>query len=120
MFRRIWARLRPAIFWSYGRGSWQYDVIVVLILGFIFLSPRSLFNDRPSAELVHEVEAFGADMRVFWFEPGVVETLGTKNSDRRLHELLREHSGEVLQILRTEPATDEAGNIRGYLVYAQR
>jgi len=40
-----------SIFWSYERGSWQYDVIVIAILAFIFLSPRSWFNDRPTLQL---------------------------------------------------------------------
>ncbi len=119
MVRRIWARLRPAVFWSYGRGSWQYDLIVALILAFVFLSPRSLFNDRPSAALVHEVEGLGEDVRVFWIEPSALDTPSPTSSDRRLQELLQERSGKVLRILRTEPTTDQAGNIRGYLVYAQ-
>jgi len=38
--------LRRSIFWSYQRGSWQYDVIVIFILAFIFLS-HPLFKDQP-------------------------------------------------------------------------
>ena len=33
--------LLRSIFWSYERGSWQYDVICAAILAFIFLTPRS-------------------------------------------------------------------------------
>ena len=40
-----------SIFWAYERGSWQYDVIVIAILAFIFLSPRAWFNDRPTLQL---------------------------------------------------------------------
>jgi hypothetical protein len=39
------------IFWAYERGTWQYDLIVLAILAFIFLSPRSWFNDRPTLQL---------------------------------------------------------------------
>lgn len=35
------------IFWDFKRGSWQYDVMVGLILAFIFLTPRSFFRDQP-------------------------------------------------------------------------
>ena len=44
--------LRRSIFWSYERGSWQYDVIVILILAFIFLS-HPLFKDQPVLELTN-------------------------------------------------------------------
>ncbi len=33
-----------AIFWRYQRGSWQYDILCGLILVFIFLTPKSVFN----------------------------------------------------------------------------
>ena len=51
----LWAKLKllvtRAVFWSYDRGSWQYDVIVVVILAFIFLTPASWFHDRPQLQL---------------------------------------------------------------------
>jgi hypothetical protein len=31
-------------FWSYPRSSWQWDVLCVLILVFIFLTPKSWFE----------------------------------------------------------------------------
>ena len=37
------------LFWDYKRASWQYDVLVGLILVFIFLTPRDLFKDQPNA-----------------------------------------------------------------------
>jgi hypothetical protein len=40
--------LRSYIFWTYQRGSAPYDVMVTLILLFIFVSPRFInFHDRP-------------------------------------------------------------------------
>jgi hypothetical protein len=40
--------LRSYIFWTYQRGSVHYDVMVTLILLFIFVSPHVInFRDRP-------------------------------------------------------------------------
>src|SRR5271165_6290695 len=45
--RRI---LKSYLFWTYQRGSFHYDVMVTLILAFIFLSPRFInFHDHPVA-----------------------------------------------------------------------
>jgi hypothetical protein len=44
--------LRNYIFWTYERGSFHYDVMVTLILLFLFVSPRFIdFNDRPVAAI---------------------------------------------------------------------
>ena len=44
--------LRSYIFWAYERGSLQYDVMVTLILLFLFISPRLIdFHDRPIPEV---------------------------------------------------------------------
>ena len=32
------------IFWRFRRGSWQYDIMCGLILVFIFLTPKSVFD----------------------------------------------------------------------------
>jgi hypothetical protein len=34
-------------FWSYERGTWQYDIAVVVILIFVLLTPRGWFRDQP-------------------------------------------------------------------------
>ncbi len=39
--------LSRTIFWSYERGSWPYDVMVLTIIAFVLLTPRSWFHDRP-------------------------------------------------------------------------
>src|SRR5437870_1967518 len=37
--------LKKGFFWSYPRTSWQWDVLCVLILVFIFLTPKSWFEN---------------------------------------------------------------------------
>ena len=40
--------LRSYFFWTYERGSFHYDIMVTLILIFLFVSPRFIdFKDRP-------------------------------------------------------------------------
>src|SRR6266849_1912503 len=44
----IWGTIRGYILWSYERGTIQYDVMVTLILLFVFLSPYWInFKDKP-------------------------------------------------------------------------
>ena len=49
--------IRSFIFWSHERGTIQYDVMVTLILLFVFFSPRLInFNDRPVERNPHPSE----------------------------------------------------------------
>jgi len=36
--------LRQLIFWEHERGTWQYDIFCLLIIAFIFLTPKAWFN----------------------------------------------------------------------------
>jgi hypothetical protein len=36
--------LRKIVLWNYRRTSWQYDVLCLLILAFVFLTPKSWFD----------------------------------------------------------------------------
>jgi hypothetical protein len=38
--------LKRIILWDYNRGTWQYDVLCLLIIAFIFLSPKTWFDRR--------------------------------------------------------------------------
>ncbi|HKD92335.1 MAG TPA: hypothetical protein VKB56_10535, partial [Terriglobales bacterium] len=39
--------IRGYLWWTYPRGSVHYDVMVTLILAFIFLTPSTIFHDKP-------------------------------------------------------------------------
>jgi hypothetical protein len=44
--------LKNYLFWTYPRGSLHYDVMVTLILIFLFVSPRLInYHDRPQETL---------------------------------------------------------------------
>ncbi len=121
VFRKVWQTIRPSVFWSYRRGSWQYDLIVALILAFIFLTPRSIFRDQPRPPTVQEIESLndGNGTLVFWVDPEVVETSPAEQVDSRLRELLKQRSGKNLRVIDKKPTTDAEGAVRAYLVYAQ-
>jgi hypothetical protein len=40
----LWRGFKKIVFWSYGRTTWQYDVLCVLILAFVFLTPKGWFE----------------------------------------------------------------------------
>jgi flavin-binding protein dodecin len=43
--------LSRILFWSYERGSWQYDLAVIAILIFVLLTPGRWFHDQPTREV---------------------------------------------------------------------
>ena len=51
---RVWRTIKGYIFWTYDRGSFHYDVMVTVILVFIFVAPRYInFKDQPAEHLLH-------------------------------------------------------------------
>jgi hypothetical protein len=42
----IFAGIKNVFLWSYERGTWQYDLLCLLIIGVIFLVPGKFFGDR--------------------------------------------------------------------------
>ena len=121
MLRKLWGALRPIVFWSYRRGSWQYDLIVVGILAFIFLTPRDLFRDQPRPPSVQQIADLsdGKGTVVFWVEPSVIDDTPKEELTEKLRHLLRQRQGKNLRIIDTQPTTDAEGEVRAYLVYAR-
>ena len=48
--------LARVLFWTYPRGSWQYDVLCIVIILFIFLTPAWVFDRSHREETVSSVE----------------------------------------------------------------
>ena len=121
--------LRNYLFWTYERGSFHYDVMVTLILLFIFITPRFInYRDRPkfqlpsqimvendgNGELVYQVRA--QDVQNSMPSGGDTTDLRTRRALRRLIEPI---AGDVF-IERYEALSSANGQVNGYRVWAHR
>jgi hypothetical protein len=47
----LFRTIKALILWSYARNTWQYDVLCVVILAFIFLTPKGWFENGELGQL---------------------------------------------------------------------
>jgi hypothetical protein len=53
--RGLFTTLKKIFFWNYARNTWQWDLLCVVILIFIFLTPKSWFASGERAQnIVHQ------------------------------------------------------------------
>lgn len=46
--------MKKILLWRYGRTTWQYDVLCLLVLAFVFLTPKSWFeHSEPRTSVAH-------------------------------------------------------------------
>lgn len=120
MLLSFWNTIKPAIFWNYRRGSWQYDIIVAGILAFIFLTPAEWFHDGPRVPSVERLDAAGADgEQVFLVTPEALRGVPEASQSTKLEELLEQRTGSAYRVIRSKPSTNEEGEVHTYLVYAR-
>ena len=114
--------LKRFIFWDYRRASWQYDVMVGIILIFIMLTPRGWFRDQPRTPLVSSIAVLPGEhgSSVYWVEPELLADLSKDQQAQKLAELLRKvtHRKQVT-VTRVEPIADSDGETKGYMVFAK-
>jgi len=108
--------MKRFILWDYKRASWQYDVMVALILAFIFLTPRELFRDQPRGASIVMLPAENGS-NVFWLEPDLMSGLSGEERFERAKTML--HSQKRLDLVRLEPIFDAEQEIRGYMAYTK-
>ena len=102
------------IFWDYRRASWQYDVMVALILAFIFITPREIFRDQPKAASV--VMLRGG----FWIEPQLLMGVPETELLRKATTLVNARYKTRATIGSVEPIYDDTEQeIKGYMAFPQ-
>ena len=89
--------MKNIILWSYERGTWQYDVFCLLIIAFIFLTPKSWFEKREklathTARLIVKAQDFSPEKA---------------EMQRRIKELSGNPNAEVLDWRETKNANGE-------------
>lgn len=109
--------LKRFILWDYKRGSWQYDVMVGIILAFIFLAPHTWFRDWPRTPQAKTIATIPGG---FFVSPEQLQGLSEDQRLAQLTERVRAEAGNPrLSVTRVEPILDSEGELLGYVVFAR-
>lgn len=106
--------VKSIILWSYERGSWQYDLLCIVILAFIFLTPNYIFDRRLNADPAH-----GAMQteRTYVNANELATGKPTTNIRDLLADVVSRRFQRDIIVRRVEVDADPDGTIRGYRVW---
>jgi len=126
--------LRSYFWWTYERGSFHYDVMVTLILIFLFVGPRFIdFKDRPvetvalhsSEVLVKEAGSHGDTSRFMYqiraddIQQSTKGASGDEDIRAAILRIVEPIAGEVT-LEQYEPVRDAQGHIIAYNAWITR
>jgi hypothetical protein len=119
-----WRTIRGYILWSYERGSLHYDIMVTLILIFVFVSPRFIhYKDNPVERNPHltgvvvipgEKGGF-----IYQIQAAAVNAAPGQDVRRQLEKIIEPISGAV-SVTRYEPVQDASGHTQSYKVWVEK
>lgn len=114
MFKRF-------ILWDYPRASWQYDVMVGIILAFIFLTPRAWFRDQPripnaSSIFLLRKENGGSK---YWVPAGLLPGVPDSQIPAAVTPSLQTLGDHHLTVTRVERVLDSEDEPLGYTVFTR-
>jgi hypothetical protein len=98
---------RKIAFWTYPRTSWQWDVLCVLILVFIFLTPKSWFANTAFQHSHMEQATIVVN----------TDVVGSQLDKAEIERRARQKAGRpAAQVNVVRPLHDESGKLIGYEV----
>jgi len=114
--------LKRFILWDYARATWQYDVMVGIILAFIFLTPRAWFRDQPRVPTTSSIAPLpsenGSDL--FFISSELLAGVPEDQQVAKLTQLLRTRTSDrQLTVTRVKPILDSEGELQGYHAFAR-
>jgi hypothetical protein len=120
----VWGTIRGYILWQYERGTLHYDVMVTLILIFVFFSPYWInFNDKPIARIPHPTDVIvtpDAQGRLLYqIEASAISPGDDRSVRDQLLRIIEPISGGVT-IVQYEAVSDHKGKIQSYKVLVKR
>lgn len=121
---KILHTIKGYIFWTYERGSLHYDVMVSLILLFIFLSPHYIdFRDKPPARIQHQkgviVNLEGQDGFYVQVDVATVGKMQSADTSEALMKVIAPILGDV-KMESYQTIHDAHGNVQGYGVKVKK
>lgn len=124
--RKLLRGIFGTIFWSYERGSWPYDLMVVVIVMFVLITPRRWFHDRPensftqSAGIVLVAQDPAAHTEIYRLDGGLfgsIKPSGKSNArlEEKTHQLLNDSveslKGQRFQVQSIQPVRASDGSL---------
>ncbi|MGA3047205.1 MAG: hypothetical protein ABSD67_11315 [Terracidiphilus sp.] len=114
-------------YWTYPRGSFHYDVMVTMILLFIFVTPFLWnYGDKPSAIAgpLHPIQVIANDGHGFIVtvqaeDANVPAVASDKVVKRALRKAIEPVTGDAVFVEHWETVTDAQGNV-SWRVWAHR
>ncbi len=120
---KISQTIRGYIWWMYPRGSVHYDIMVTLILAFIFLAPLWInFRDKPQPPPLHQTEVLvkpDGNGFVYTVDAAAVSPGSEDQLREELLRIIEPVAGEV-RIDRFEAVRDDKRKIVAYKVWGRR
>lgn len=111
--------LKRLLFWDFPRATWQYDVVVALILVFIFATPRDWFRDQPKAANIVLLSNGHDGLGRYFLEADMLRGVAEPQFGNRVHELIRQKTGKSVHVVRVETIRDESepDEWKGFIAY---
>jgi len=120
---KISQTIKSYIWWTYPRGSVPYDVMVTVILAFIFLTPLWVnFRDKPQERLPHQTEVLVQqedDGFLYRVDAAAVKSDSDADIRESLLRIIEPVAGEIT-IDRYQAVRDNKHNVVAYKVWAHR
>lgn len=118
---RIGRTLKGYLFWTYERGSFHYDVMVTLILAFIFIAPHYInFKDKPPTRGAHPTDiVVSADGKTYQVDASAVDAQDEGMVRRNFQDVLRPIAGAVT-VERVEQVRDTSGHVVAYRAWVKK
>jgi hypothetical protein len=120
---KIGQTIRGYIWWMYPRGSVHYDVMVTLILAFIFLAPLWInFRDKPTPKPLRQTDVLvrpDGDAFIYTVDAAAIPSGSDDEVREDLSRAIEQVAGEV-QIQRYEAVRDDKNRLVAYKIWAHR
>jgi len=103
--------LRKLFFWNYARNTWQWDVLCVVILIFIFLTPKSWFENSERRGYAAHQNPIASKVLI---SPELIENTQDK---AKVEQVVRTFTGRNdVQVVNIRKVVDKDGRMLGYEV----
>ena len=122
MLGKVLTGIKRFVLWDYDRATWQFDVMVGLILVFVLLTPRSWFNDQrriPGASRIAMLQSHDTNGHWYWIDTELLSNVPEGQRLAKASEMLRASAGEKRPVVRLEPMVDSESEIKGYIAFTQ-